>query len=283
MKKKSKNQNREIAGIPSSNLEPTAFDLVMNFKNELYVASGLEPLPFWKRSEKMPQWTKNICVKLRNTILKSVLKLKPQGNKINWRNYGRSIGCLERYKTFILKDIPRIWEKEGLDRITEEQWRKIEPRLGLEKARQYYLKVLNRPEDDPTSSEDLVIEMLERQLEHHEKLKQTAFFHVAGQDAKTTSIFLKGFSEGYGIFLNEEGDFSGDGRLADVYLELASCQYEIEKMRRTLPAKSRNDLRADLKKSPDFQDRGQKWFNHVCDEIQLSMKSVGRTHKFAVP
>ena len=231
----------------------------------------------------MPDWTKAICVKIRNTILKSVLKLKPKDNKVNWRNYGRSIGCLERYKAFLTNDIPRLWTEKGLDKITDEQWEKSLPLLGLEKMRRYYLKILNRPAADETPLEELVNEALERQLEHHEKIKAIAFFHLASQDAKTNNLFLKGFGEGYTIFLNEVGEFSGDDRRAAVYMELMSCQQEIEKMRRILPAKSRNVLRAELKKSPDYQDRGQKWFNDVCDEIKLSMKGVGRAHKFGVP
>jgi hypothetical protein len=59
-------------------------------------------------------------------------------------------------------------------------------------------------------------------------------------------------------------------------------QNEIEKMRRKLPAMSRNDLRMELKKSPDFEDRGQAWFNNVCDDIELSMKGPGPAHKLKV-
>ena len=51
-------------------------------------------------------------------------------------------------------------------------------------------------------------------------------------------------------------------------------------MQRTLPAKTRKDLRLELKKSPTFRDGGQGWFNDVCDEIKLSMKGAGAPHKF---
>jgi hypothetical protein len=81
------------------------------------------------------------------------------------------------------------------------------------------------------------------------------------------------------MFLDEEGKFSGDDRRANVYLALISMQNEIEKMRRKLPAMSRTDLRTELKNSPDFEDRGQAWFNDVCDEINLSIKGPGPAHK----
>ncbi len=109
--------------------KPTIFERMMDLNVELRSVCGAKPLPSWKQSAEVSPWAKNICAKLRNTILKSFLKLKPKRNEIDWRNYGRTIGVLERYKAFLTKDLPRIIEETVLDKVTEEQWKEIEPEL----------------------------------------------------------------------------------------------------------------------------------------------------------
>ena len=261
------------------NVEPTIFARMMDLQCELRDAAGMQPLPGWEKPGNTPDWAKIICIRYRQTILKSVVKLKP-GRRVNWRNYGRCIGLMERYKTFIGKDVPNILKKEGLLKLSKEKQAKLDAALGEKEMRQYYLKLLNRRPTDRTSLAKLVEMALERQLENLERHRQEAFYNLTQQDAKTGKMFFKGMNEGYSIFLNEDGEFSGDDRRADVYGELLAFQYEVEKMRRTLPAKTRKDLRIELKKSPAFQDMGQEWFNDVCDEIKLSMKGVGAPHKF---
>jgi len=262
------------------NVEPTIFARMMDLQCELRDAAGMQPLPGWEKPGNTPVWVKIICIRYRQTILKSVMKLKP-GRRVNWRNYGRCIGLMERYKTFIGKDVPNILKKEGLLKLSKEKQAKLKAASGEKEMRQYYLKLLNRRPTDRTSLAKLVEMALSRQLENLERHRQVAFYHLTQQDAKTTAIFWKGVSEGYSIFINEEGEFSGDDRRTGIYSELLSSQYEVEKMRRVLPAKSRVDLRAELKKSPTFQDRGQCWFNDVCDEIKLSMRGSGRPHSFS--
>ena len=249
----------------------------MDLKASLRQAAGLEPMPYWERSKPEPEWGRNISLRLRNTILKSICKLRPNG-EINWRNYGRCIGLLERYKTFQEHDVPRILHENQLDELTEEEWSKLQPQLGEEQARQYYLKILGRPGDDKATLDEVLELVRQRETEHLDKIRETAVYFVAQQTARDAKLFWEGVGEGYSLFLDEMGKFSGDDRRANVYMELLSIQNEIEKMRRKLPAISRNDLREELKKSPDFEDRGQKWFNDVCDEIELSMKGQGRTH-----
>lgn len=261
------------------NVEPTIFARMMDLQCELRDAAGMQPLPGWEKPGNTPDWAKIICIRYRQTILKSVMKLKP-GRRVNWRNYGRCIGLMERYKTFIGKDVPNILKKEGLLKLSKEKQAKLDAALGEKEMRQYYLKLLNRRPTDRTSLAKLFEMALKRQLENLERHRQVAFYNLTQQDAKTGKMFFKGMNEGYSIFLNEDGEFSGDDRRNDVYGELLAFQYEVEKMRRTLPAKTRKDLRNELKKSPGFQDRGQEWFNDVCDEIKLSMKGVGAPHKF---
>lgn len=273
--------NHEQSGTAKRS-QPTAFEFMMNLQCDLRAEVGLEPLPHWKQTRQTPNWTKNICRKLRSTILKSVLKLKPKSEtKVNWRYYGRSIGIMERYKTFLAKDVPQILEQEGFSQISEKEWAEISPRLGEEEARRYYLKHLKRPADDDTSLSALTDEALEKQWQHLEKLKQIAFFHLANQSAKTTAVFLKGMSEGYTAFLNEAGEFSGDDRRADIHLELLAWQYDIEKMRRLVPSRNNKHLIGELKKLPAFKTRTEAWFNEVFKDLKLSIGRRGRPLGFS--
>jgi len=255
---------------------------MMNFQCEMRAESGLEPLPHWTPKRETPQWTKNICLKLRNTILKPILKLRPKG-KVNWRYYGRCIGIMERYKAFLTNDVPKMLKEDGLDNISNMRWAKIQPLLGEEEARQYYLKVLERPANDKTPLLELFAIVLERQMTNLEKQKQTAFFHLASQSVKTGALFLKGMSEGYAAFLNEEGEFSGDDRRADIHLELIAWQHDIEKMRKSVLPVTRKKLFGEIKKLPEFKTKTQDWFDDVCKDIKLSLGRPGRPWQFSQP
>jgi hypothetical protein len=257
--------------------EPTLFARMMDINCELRDAMGLEPLPGWQPATATPEWVKNVCVRYRQTILKAVLKLKPQG-EVNWRNYGRCVGLMERCKTFYQQDVPKILKEEGLHRFNKSQQAKYDEISGEEEMRQYFLKVLNQPLVDKISLPDLLTLVVTRQFEILDKHRQLAFYHIANQDAKTCKLFYTGMAEGYSIFLNEDGKFSGDDRRADVYGDLLAFQYEVEKMRRTLPAQTREDLRYNLGDWNETEYR-KEWFNDICDEIKLSMKSPGAPHK----
>ena len=136
-------------------------------------------------------------------------------------------------------------------------------------------------DDEPFDS--LVDELLERQLEVCEKVKQTAFHFVSQEGPRNSARFFKGLEEGYRLFLDAEGKYSGDRGRTAIYLELIICQLEIEKMRRRLPARSRNDFYDYIQDTTELPAKRYKWFNDICDEIGLSAKGVGRPFKFAQP
>ena len=261
---------------------PTAFEVVMNLQCDLRAEMNLDPLPYWRQTRPTPDWAKNICGKLRRTILKSVLKLRPKSSgEINWRNYGRCVGIMERYKTFLIVDVPRILDEEGSNDISQEKWKKIQAVMGEETAREYYLKVLKRPADDPTPLEDLAELAIQKQLENLEALKQVAFYHIVNQSAKTGTLFLKGMGEGYTAFLNEDGEFAGDDRRADIHMELLAWQHDIGKMRRMIPTKNNQHLVSELRKLPEFENKSHAWFKEVFKDIKLSIGSRGRPRKFS--
>lgn len=250
---------------------------------EFKQALAADRLVLQDKPKEWPKWSLNIIDRLRKTIMKPVLKLKPTGNQITWRNFGRIIGVLERGKTFFNYDAYQIIRKEGLDKITGSDWAKIKAKLGLgeEQLRQRFAKELNRPVTDDEPLEKLAEEFHVLRVANLERLKQGALDFVSQTNAKNVALFYRGLSEGYTIFLNEEGQFSGERGRTEIYMELLACQLEVEKMRRMLPAKSRNDLYDYIQQSTNLPPKRYKWFRDICDEICLSTKGAGHPFKFS--
>ncbi|MGD0207579.1 MAG: hypothetical protein ABSC89_08245 [Verrucomicrobiota bacterium] len=238
-----------------------------------------------KRRQEMPQWVQKITDGFRRTIFKPVLKLKPK-RKMDWQNYGKIIGVLSRQETFFTVDIPRICKEEGLDKITAKQWAKIFPETDEAKLRQRIIKELKRPVSDGEPMEKLAEEVMAQRIAGLEMQKQIALQQVAQQSAKNHAKFLKGFAQGYELFFDDQCGLCGDRGRTQILLDLLMLQYDIEKMRRTLPARSLTDLQSFVGQSfkfPPDAAQAKKWFKEVCDDICLSMKGRGRPHKLVNP
>jgi hypothetical protein len=261
---------------PETSSQPTIFETLMNLNCELRTELNFQPLPHWKQTRPAPTWTKNIYQKLAKTVFKPILKLRPKRKGVNWRNYGRCIGLMERYKTFLLKDAPQILKAEGLTKLSKKRAEKLQAAWGEEQERQYYLKILGRPTKDKTRLEELRTIVIEKSFTNLEMHKQRAFFNLTGQSARTTKMFLKGMSEGYICFLNEAGLFSADDRRADIHFELLAWQHDIEKMRLATPQKQNKHLVDELKKLREFNNKTQDWFADVFKDIKLSIGRRGR-------
>ena len=77
--------------------------------------------------------------------------------------------------------------------------------------------------------------------------------------------------------MDTEGQFTGDRGRTNLYINLLVHWTEIAAMQKAEPAKSRRDLQQWLiaeAKIPISND--EDWFDHLCDEIGLVMKGVGR-------
>ena len=260
--------------LTKNRMPPTAFELMMNYRCDMHMDLGIEPPPHWQKTRETPNWTKKIYQNFFKTILKPLLKLRPK-RKVNWRYFGRIIGILERFKTFWMHDVEAILKAEGLDKISEAKWARIQPLLGEKLAREYYLKVLKLPAASIIGDCCLVEMMLLKQFLAMEKMKQNAFFLIISQDAKTTALFLQGMREGYTAVLNANGEFSADDRRASIHFELLAWQYDIEKMRRSVPQKYNKHLIVELKKLPEFKNKADSWFNEVFKDITLAIGKKG--------
>lgn len=264
------------------NPAPTMFDQLVVVHSALSREAGLTPSEtFPKPKFEMPQWGKNIVKQIRKTILKPILKLRPTG-EIDWRNYGRMITIMERFRTFYEYDVPRIIEAEFGD-ITEEDCKRIEPQLGLDKLRDTIIKKLNRPVADDEPLKNLGDELHARQLKDLDNHRQTAFHHVAQQCTKNTALFYKGMGEGYEFIIDERANFCGDRGRADIHLTLLGCMLEVEKIRCTLPPTTRSKYYDELTKVFKVTPKAYDWFNDVCDDIKFPLNNLGRKRRSPAP
>jgi hypothetical protein len=265
---------------------PTLLDMIDTVQYELANAANVpvNQLPP-KRFLKTPEWVQKIGNVFTKTIFKPVLKLKPK-RKMDWKNFGKIIGVLDRQKTFFTVDIPRILEEDGMGKMTARQLVKIFPRRDRVKLRQRWIKELNRPVSDDEPWEKLAEDVMAQRIARMDKLKQIALVHVAQQSARNHGKFLAGMALGYKLLFDDRCGLCGDRGRAEIHLELLSSQYEIEKMRRMLPARPLTDLQSYVGQSFKFhpdEHKAKRWFKDVCDKICLSMKGRGRPHKFVKP
>jgi hypothetical protein len=278
-----KRKRKRTKIVPEATTEspgPTVFEQVAIINSGLAREVGLVPIgETAERQPTMPQWCLNIIRRLGKTVLKPIIKLRPNG-EINWRNYGKLVGIVERYKAFVTQDVPRILAEEFGD-LTDEQWKKLEPLLGLDKLRAHLIKVLERQVADDEPLEKLIDEVWGRQSERLDKMKQTAFVHLAQQSPKIGSLFFKGMAEGYESFIDERANFCGDRGRTDIYMSLISYMSDVERIRRTQPQKTRPKFYDDLRKVHRFPADAYEWFNDVCDDIKFPIKSVGAPPKSA--
>jgi hypothetical protein len=283
MEEMQKESNKGVGCSASSGGELTFFEQVTDIQVALAKEAGMVIDPrLEKNKREVPKWCGGIVDRLKKTILKPILKLRPNG-VMNWRNYGRMMGIVERYKTFILHDVERDFIEAGLDKLTEEKWEKIWAAFGKDKLRKRLIEILERPVADDEPLEKLVDEVLERQFYAIEKMREDACRHIAQQDAKVSALFFKGMAEGYTCFLDEAGKFVGDRGRTRLYFDFLAYRLEIERFRQSPPEKSRRDLQQWVIAQTGIKiTNDDEWFDHFCDEISLSMKGVGRALKAPV-
>jgi hypothetical protein len=269
--KKSRRSEKETSNKKGE--RPTLLELLAGFYQEAHEQFGV-PLEISTavRPAPVPGWGKKTVGQLGKTVLKPILKLRPSTGQVNFQNFGKTVGVISRGVTFFRNDVPQIKKTDGLDKIRPEQWEKIQP---SDQTRAFVVEKLGRSVAQGEKLEDLENELFEGRLKHWEEMRAQASRIMAHRNAKETSLFLKGFEQGYGIFLDVEGQFCGDRGRTEIYIQLLSSMHEIEKMRRTLPPKKDADLYHHLKpwhRFPGATDEDKMyWLRKVCDDISLYM------------
>jgi len=218
---------------------------ILSIIKDLYDACGVpmyEPAATPDVPE-LPRWAKNICEQLRLTIFKRVLELRPEGEKIDWHNFGRMLGVCQRLAAYL---------KNG----------------RAEKSKEASKPNLAPPTDLLEQVEVAFVDSMDAAL---------------AQKVQSQCEYLSGLAEGYEMFLDTQGQFTGDRGRTALYFELLSRWLEIEEMRQAQPPVTCNQLYQLL--APKLGDPGCKqfeWFKVFCKEIGLSMTTQGRPCKSKV-
>lgn len=227
----------------------------------------------------LPPWCHNIADQFAKTVFKSMIGLDPKG-QFDARNYGRMIGLILRAAVFVFKEVEPLLRKEGLWELSNSEQTKLKEVSGLE----LLFAVASKNWKVPIRNENQLLHQTERHVEKRaldlmEGLK-TVLVHVWGQSIEEQHQFLCGIPEGFTTFLDGEGQFTGDRGRTKLYTALLALWPEIVEMQKAEPPKSRRDLQrwlVDEKKVLMVDD--DDWFDHLCDEIGLVMKGVGRKAK----
>jgi hypothetical protein len=220
----------------------------------IYQACGLPVVitPGEAEAPELPPWAGNICEQLRVTIFKRLVELKPEGNQIQWRNFGRLMGICQRETSFLKNEWSSVAANNGAPMP-----------LGLDKTGTPVAPPLGLLNDMQETFKDSFDDSLAQTPEHlHE--------------------FLSGLAEGYEMFLDTQGQLVGDRGRTMIYFELLSRWIEIEDMRHGHPPKTFACLYRQI--SAALGDpRGDRfeWFIGVCKGIGLTMGTEGRPRKSA--
>ncbi len=254
---------------PRAERRPTLLEFLASFTCEAYRELGQDvKIDSDLTVRPLPHWGKNIMGQFGKTILKPIVKLRPSA-KTTCQDYGKLVGIINRGITFYRTDSWQMLEQDGLDDITAEDWERIQPESQL---RKFTIRKLGRVVREDEKLDDLIFELIEKQIKHLENLRSRAFQFMAGRSAKDNAMFHKGMAQGYGAFMDVYGQFCGDRGRTEIYMQLISSVHEIEKMRRMLPAKNDSDLYEHLRpwyRFPGTREDGVKWLRKVCDDISL--------------
>ncbi|HEX3797327.1 MAG TPA: hypothetical protein VH413_01395 [Verrucomicrobiae bacterium] len=201
----------------------------------------------------LPSWAGNICEQLHRTIFKRLVDLKPGGEQVDWRNFGRLLGVWQRQFTFL----DDAWE--GTESVSPEE--------------------ATAPPTEPPDSFKIVPQSDLLQAVH-DSLKDS-IFNSLSETPVHLNDFLSGLAEGHELFLDPQGQFTGDRGRTAIYFILLGRWMEIEEMRSVHPPKTILNLYEVL--APSLGDPRLErfdWFCDVCNEIGLFVKGRGRPRKY---
>jgi len=245
--------NETKSGAAPENVHTIKLSLpILTIIKGLYDACGLEMYgpPENSGIPELPQWAKNICEQLRLTIFKRVLELQPQGGEMDWRNFGRTMGLCQRLAVYLKKCFAET---------------DFKPAAASSELSDASRPILVPPKDLLNQVEDAFRDSIDAAL---------------AQSSENQLEFLSGLTEGYELFLDARGQFSGDRGRTTVYFELLSRWQEIEALRQSKPPLSRLQLYQLFAPSlGDSKLDRLAWFKDVCDDIGLIMKERGRPFK----
>jgi len=230
-------------------------------------------------SKAMPEWCHNIADKLVLTVLKGVLDMDPQG-KFEARNCGRMVGVLLRGVIYFAKEVPAELKRDGLLDLSPEKEQKLESMVDMSAI----LAFASKKFDQPIANEDELMNIGSAELERRVEQQTTMLFSVGryllNRPIAEQHAFLCGVPEGFILFLNKDGGYTGQRRRTELYLLLLMLWPEITEMQKADPPKTCKFLLDWLEKGAAKQlVDDEKQFYGLCGEIGLVMGPPGHPRK----
>jgi hypothetical protein len=189
------------------------------------------------------------------------------------------MGVLKRCLAFWEHDAPR--EASTLDVISEAEWKRIEPLLGLEVLRSDLIRRCGAAGRQHASTEELAEGVWKKVLDNLDKVAAWLEAEAGKQPPELQAQYWAGVAEGFKALVDDDGKFTVETARTNTYTNLLTAWVETEEMRRQGQT-TRRDLYAWLKgRFPETPMGDEDWFCDVCDDIGLQMKPPGPPRKRA--
>ena len=256
-----------------------------------------KPLDAVELSGAMPEWCQNIADRLVLTVLKGIVGLAPQG-KFDARSYGRLVGVLMRGIVHFGKEVPAQLKRDGLLDLDPEKEKKLESMFDIPAILAFVSAKLQRPISNNDELIQAGTEELERRVDVQAEFLLTVSRYLLNRPVAEQHEFLCGIPEGFILFLNNDGGYTGQRQRTELYLLLLMYWPEITEMQKAQPPKTCKFLldwleKQEGKEVADDEDRlkqepkklvdDAKQFYGLCGEIGLVMGPPGHPHKSAAP
>lgn len=244
--------------------------------------AAAQPLPVAQFANQLPPWIHRIADELTCTIFREIVSLAPTSQKYHARKNGRLVGLLIRMGIFYCKEVDAIWEREGLNKLTAEQEKKLDKLAGWEPLCAHTSRMVGRPNITRTQAKKYWLQQLNRFIFHTAKMMWKLTRFALCQPVGDVAEFLGGLAEGFKCFLNTDGDFAKTGKRTDIFIALLTYWPEIEEMRKAQPPLSKPEVLAWLEKQEGKQLMpSEHAFSELCNDITLDFGLTG--HPFNRP
>jgi hypothetical protein len=189
---------------------------------------------------------------------------------------------LIRMAIFYWKEVPVIWEREGLNRLTPEKEAKLERLTGWEVACRHASQISGRPILTKAQVLEFWRQRLKSFLFHVAKTTWRLIEYTLHQPLEDIFQFISGLPEGFKCFLRTDGEFAKRGKRTEVFWVLLMYWPEIEEMRQSQPPLTRRFLLEWLEREEGRQlVDSEKVFLEICDDIGLDVGVVGHPTQIA--
>jgi hypothetical protein len=198
---------------------------------------------------------------------------------IHWDKLGQVFSIGERGMMFFENEAEQKLEQDGLLDLTPDQDDDVSKLIfgqrWMEKR-----KAEIEAQEPGKPFEEIIVERLFKIEETTKQAVPDWHQRALEWDPEAVTKFHEGVAKGSNVFLDKDGDLSGEGKikLRDTYEFLLIAWPEIEEMLKSNPPKTRNhlwDWLITFSFAGWIEIRDLEQLNRLCSEIQLKLKKPG--------